>query len=267
MILLRWRRRFVAAALAMAVVATSCTGGDGQAADQPPSNPSPVVIGPTAPPTDASERPKPVPFVPAGRVGDSQAYDDLITALEVDIPAELRSSVPWPDIRNADPAVAQLQIFDLWIWMNETHPDPRLVDLLAAPESPNRGDIVQGFADLLSSNQLAVRTGAPYRAFNQQAITFESAGLPLWLTRDVPDHAVVIYYSDESGPTEHRDRDTGAVLDTIPGIPTRNWVSIMVETDVGWLLWRDQVIDSSTTDLETPDRVPSTDAERIRPEL
>ena len=95
-------------------------------------------------------------------------------------------------------------------------------------------------------------------------VTFESAGLPLWLGRDVPDDAVVVYYSDNSGPTEVTDRDTGEVLAVLPGVQTRTWLSIMVPTDVGWQLWRDQLLDASNG-LEVPDVPPPpgrSDAER-----
>lgn len=212
-------------------------------------------------------KPDPIPYRPGGPVGDAAAYDALIAELAATVPAELRNEVPWPDLRNPDPIIAQQDIFDLWIWMNENHPDPRLVDLIAPTGSPNRPGIVTTFATMFRDGLLAIRPTAPYRAYDQQAITFESAGLPLWLARDVPPGAAVIYYTDDSGPTETRRRLTGEVIDESPALPPRDWVSILVETEVGWLLWRDQLIEPGDAELNRPDTVPAPETDRPRFEL
>jgi hypothetical protein len=237
--------------------------------DQEPAGDAPSVPPPdAATPPVPSPKPDPQRFVPSGRVGSEAAYNALIAELEPKIPAELRSSVPWPDLRNPDPAVAQLEIFAMWIWMQEHVPDPVLIDVLAARDGPTREEIASIFGELDRLNQIEVRPEAPYRAFDQRAVTHASAGLPLWLSRDVPDDAVVIYYSDNSGPVEVRDRDTGEVIERRAGIATRTWLSIMVPTEVGWLLWRDALIDPSNPDVEVPDfAVPDPDASKPKPQV
>ena len=194
----------------------------------------------------------------------------MITRLEQIVPAELRTDVPWPDLRNPDPVLAQIEIFELWIWMAENVPDPKLVEAMAAPGSPSRDQVVSVFGRLQRDHVFEIRSGQPYRAFDHRVVTFESAELPLWLTRDVPaDDAVVVYYSDSSGPVEVIDQDTGAVLAIEPPLPTRTWVAIMVATDVGWQLWRDQLIDPSDAELQVPDvpPPPGADVEARTPEV
>ncbi len=194
----------------------------------------------------------------------------MITRLEQIVPAELRTDVPWPDLRNPDPVLAQIEIFELWIWMAENVPDPKLVEAMAAPGSPSRDQVVSVFGRLQRDHVFEIRSGQPYRAFDHRVVTFESAELPLWLTRGVPaDDAVVVYYSDSSGPVEVIDQDTGAVLAIEPPLPTRTWVAIMVATDVGWQLWRDQLIDPSDAELQVPDvpPPPGADVEARTPEV
>lgn len=252
------------------VFGASCSAGQVNSADlseQPAVVPTEPMQRDSTPP--ASQAPaEPQAFVPAGRVGSADAYDELIDRLSEHVPVRLRAEVPWPDLRNADPTIAQRDIFRLWIWMLENHPDPRLIDAIAAPDSPDRVTVAGVFGELAVANQLNVRLAAPYRAYDQRAVTWESAGLPLWLTRDVPEPAVVLYYRDDSGPATRIDRDTGAVINSSPSPGARSWVSIMVETDVGWLLWRDTEIDRGDPELDFPEiEKPSGDAEQRRPNV
>ena len=221
-----------------------------------------------APETDASSAPdeqtvpaepvptEPVPFRPAGPVGDADAYAALIDELAAELPADLRREVPWPVLRNPDPVQAQLGIFGLWIWMAENHPEPLLAPAMGAEGSPSRAEIAAIFGEQLLNDELIIREQQPYRAFDHRVVTFESAGLPQWLARDVPDDAVVVYYQDESGPTTVRDRTTGSVIDRWDGVGARQWLSIMVPTDVGWLLYRDQLIEPGNIELPVPDQAP-----------
>ena len=263
----------------MLTAASGCSGStaldsvEQTAETAPPATPTAAPSTPDqgraeTPPLDAAD-PEPVPYVPAGRPGTAQAYAELIERLEADVPAALRDEVPWPDLRDPNPIVAQTEIFELWIWMAERHPEPNLVEAMAAPGSPSREDIVSVFGRQQALNQLERRTGAGYQAFDHLVVTFESAGLPLWLGRDVPEDAVVVYYSDNSGPTEITDRDSGQLFEVLPDTPTRTWLSIMVPTEVGWQLWRDQLIEPSDPELEVPDvpPPPGANGERPKPEV
>lgn len=202
-------------------------------------------------PSPALPEPDPVPYRPAGPVGSAEAYSALIAEIEVELPAAIRSEVPWPDLRNPDPAQVQVEIFDLWIWVIENHPDPVFARAMSAPDSPSREETTGVFGEIRADNELHIREGAPYVAFDHRVVTFESAGLPLWLGRDVPDDAVVVYYQDESGPTTIRDRDSGATIGSYGGPGARQWLSIMVPTDAGWMLFRDQLIERGS-DLQVP---------------
>lgn len=238
---------------------------DAEAAAPTPANEN--AVGEDDPPEPTVD---PEPFIPAGRVGDADSYAELTTALEALVPPELRAGVPWPDLRNPDPVVAQLDIFAMWIWMTENNPDPVLIDVIAHPDGPNREEVAAIFGELHVRDQVEVRTQAPYRAFDHRVVTFESAGLPLWLARDVPtpEQAVVVYYSDDSGPVERRDRISGEVFETRAATSTRSWVSIMVPTDVGWLLWRDELIEPGDPELEIPDlELPAPDDGQPRPQV
>ena len=197
----------------------------------------------------------PEAFVPFGPVGNAGDYNALIGELEGVLPAELRNEVPWPDTRNPDPVQAQLDIFDLWIWMAATLPEPLLAEIMAADASPSRQEIAGIFGSQRANGQLLEREEAPYRAFDHRVVTFETAGLPLWLARDVPEDAVVVYYQDCSGPSTIRDIESGERIGTSPGTATRQWLSIMVPTDVGWLLFRDQLIEPNDSELEVPEQV------------
>lgn len=255
-----WRVISSVIGVAVLVTALSGCGQSGEAnspADVPSERAAAAEATPTVDPGRSAEAPTlapdPVPFIPSGQVGSAEAYTQMISRLEAEIPPALRAEVPWPDLRTPDPAAAQQQIFDMWIWMTENNPDPILIDVLAAPGSPTRERIAPIFWQLDLNDQIEVRTGAPYRAFDHVVVTMDSAGLPLWLIRDVPENAVVVYYSDNSGPIDVRDRETAAVFETMPGVETRSWVSLMVPTEVGWLLWRDELIDPSDSELEIPD--------------
>lgn len=224
----------------------------------------------TPPPGDSStsqpDQPAPEPeqFIPSQSPGSSAAYAELVDRLVDVVPPELRDAVPWPDLRNPDPVVAQVEIFDLWIWMEANLPEATLVELMAAPGSPSRQRIAPIFAELARRKQFNVRAGAPYRAYDHVVVTFESAGLPLWLSRDVPDNAVVVYYTDQSGPVEVVDQASGIVLSEEPEVPPRAWLSIMVPTEVGWQLWRDQLLDPSETSLRPPEFTQPSAGERDR---
>ena len=232
------------------------SGDDNEPAERLPT------IDPSAP------KPDPVPFQPAGAVGSAEAYSELLSDLANDVPAELQDEIPWPDLRNPDPIVVQIEIFDLWIWMAEHHPEPALVEVMAAPGSPSREEIVSIFGSQQSAGTLRHREGAPYVAYDHQVITFASAGLPLWLARDVPEDAVVVYYSDKSGGVTVTDRETGEVLNVTPAVDERAWLSIMVPTDVGWQLWRDQLIEPNDAELQTPEVPPPGESDdRRKPEL
>jgi len=141
----------------------------------------------------------------------------------------------------------------MWIWMAANHPEPELVAALTAEGSPSRTSVAAIFGQLDDANQLQAREQQPYRAFDHRAMTFESAGLPLWLSRDVPADAVVLYYQDDAGPLTVRDRDTNEVIEVDSAIPTRQWLSIIVPTNVGWQLYRDILIDPSSTEFEVPE--------------
>lgn len=234
-------------------VLVGCAGSDpiADAAAQAAASPTPEPTSIAMP--EASPDVPPQPYLPAGPVGNADAYDALVSELAQEIPFALRSEVPWPDLRHPDPVQAQLAIFELWIWMAATNPEPALAPVMGAPGSPSRSEIAGIFGELDASNELHSREQQPYRAFDHRVVTFATAGLPLWLARDVPDDAVVIYYKDESGPTTIRDRASGNVLDIDRSVATRQWLSIMVPTDVGWLLYRDQLIEPGNLELPLPD--------------
>ena len=252
----------MASVLVVLLLASACQSQTGvshtASQDQPPQADRPGAAAdepddaPTIDETDAA----PVPYIPTNRPGTAQAYNELVEGLSLAVPRELRPQIPWPDLRHPDPTVAQTEIFELWIWMAETLTEPELVDVMAAPGSPSRDTVVSVFGDLRSQNLFEVRTGAPYKAFDHRVITFESAGLPLWLGRDVPPDAVVVYYRDDSGPVDLVDQDSGVVQRSLAAVPTRSWLSIMVPTDAGWMLWRDQLIEPSDPELEFPDAPP-----------
>lgn len=238
-------------------------GADGDSAagaDASPIAPAPTpdtsVDGEEPDPPALEAEPVPVPFVPGGRPGSAVDYDAMVGRLEQLVPANLRNDVPWPDLRDPDPVVAQTEIFDFWIWMAANLTEPQLVEVMSAPNSPSRDTVVGVFGRLQRENVFEERNSQPYRAFDHRVITFESADLPLWLARDVPADAVVVYYSDNSGPVDIIDQESGALLAMEPGFPTRTWLAIMVPTDVGWQLWRDQLIDPSDDELRVPDVPP-----------
>ena len=238
----------------------SCSSQAELAANEDP-NPTPgfaLAPTPTALPDTTAEAPnqEPVAYVPAGQPGTAQGYAELIKRLERVVPSNLRRQVPWPDLRTANPIVAQIEIFDLWIWMAENLTEPQLAEIMAAPGSPSRESIVSIFGNLKSQNIFESRPGQQYEAFGHQVVTFESAGLPLWLRRGVPADAVVVYYSDRSGPINIVDQDSEAIVSTQLEIPTRSWLSIMAPTDVGWQLWRDQLIEPNDAELQVPDISP-----------
>ena len=262
------------------VLLAGCTGtAQLEATESPSTQPSATAEAPTPPNEDATSGPpterapdtEPAPevYVPAGRPGSADAYAAMIERLDDLVPADLRNQVPWPDLRNPNPIVAQIEIFDLWIWMTENLPEPQLVEVMAAPGSHSRAEIVGIFGDLDERGHLERRPGAPYQAFDHVMVTFESAGLPLWLGRDVPADAVVVYYSDNSGPVDVIDEETGAIVDSYQAVGTRAWLSIMVPTDVGWQLWRDQLIEPNDSELETPDLPPppGAETEQRKPEV
>lgn len=245
---------------------------DVASAEPPAATPRPTLApAPSAPPDANPDQadPEPVPYIPAGRPGDADAYAGLIAKLEQVVPDEFHNQVPWPDLRNPNPIVAQIEIFELWIWMAENLTETQLVEVMAAPGSPSRETVVSVFGNLQTQNIFEVRTGAPYEAFDHLVVTFESAGLPLWLGRDVPADAVVVYYRDNSGPVDIVDQDSGVTIMNQPAVPTRAWLSIMVPTDVGWQLWRDQIIEPNDAELQTPDvpPPPGADATPRPPEL
>jgi len=268
-------RRALISGILVVALATGCAGATPSASpesadDDPAPAGDPAPNGPSAPSspepsTDApgdeppgveEPEPVPVPFVPGGRPGSEAAYDAMVMRLEELVPTGLRNDIPWPDLRDPDPVVAQTEIFDFWIWMAANLTEPQLVEVMSAPNSPSRETVVGVFGRLRRENVFEERNGRPYRAFDHLVITFESAGLPLWLARDVPEDAVVVYYSDNSGPVDVIDQDSGAVIAVEPGFPTRTWLAIMVPTEIGWQLWRDQLIDPSDSELRVPDDPP-----------
>jgi len=250
----------------LALIASACNGDQTTIGDDADASPTPESAVAPADPDQRAEAddttpgttpsPEPVPYIPAGSPGSAQSYAELIVDLESEVPAELRGQVPWPDLRNPNPIVAQQEIFELWIWMAATYPNPDLVAVMTAPGSPSREEVVSVFGKIDGSGNLETRTGAPYVAFDHVVVTFASAGLPLWLSRDVPEDAVVVYYSDQSGPTTITNRETGEIIEVRPQVGTRAWLSIMVPTDVGWQLWRDQLIEPNDPELQTPDVPP-----------
>ena len=139
---------------------------------------------------------------------------------------------------------------------------------MSAPLSPSRESIVSVFGELRANNIFEQRRSQPYRSFDHQVVTFESAGLPLWLGRDVPSDAVVVYYSDASGPVHIVDQTTGVTALIQQSAPPRAWLSIVVPTDVGWQLWRDQLIEPNDSELQTPEiPPPGSDVTTRPPEL
>ena len=279
----------MAAALATLLVLTACAGststlgnessgtdtGDVDSADAPNADPdrsNADSADPDRSNADSAEPPaslpeqEPLPYRPAGPVGTAEAYNALIAEIEADLPAEIHDEIPWPDLRNPDPAQVQVEIFDLWIWVIENHPDAAFARAMAAPDSPSRQETTGVFGEINADNELHVRQGAPYVAFDHRVVTFASAGLPLWLGRDVPDDAVVVYYQDDSGPTTIFDRDSGATKGAYGGTGARQWLSIMVPTDAGWMLFRDQLIERGDSELDVP-ALPSPDPTNPRTDV
>ena len=247
------------AVLVGAALLAGCSGTTATIADETAASseatvaPESVSPDPTTTPDSSPDvETEPVPYRPTGRVGSAEAYNSLIAEIEAEIPDDLHRQIPWPDLRNPDPAQVQIEIFDLWIWVIENHPDPAFARAMSAPESPSREETTGVFGEIKADNELHVREGSPYVAFDHRVVTFESAGLPLWLGRDVPDDAVVVYYQDQSGPTTIRDRDTGEMIGAYGGPSARQWLSIMVPTEAGWLLFRDQLIEPGDTELDVP---------------
>lgn len=227
----------------------STESSDRSEANDPATNAPEPDAAPAEPPVD------PVPYLPASKPGQADSYQQLVEQLEAIVPSELRSQVPWPDIRDPNPINAQVQIFELWVWMAAELTEPELVQIMTAPGSPSREDVTGVFGRLESDQLFQHRLGSGYQAFDHRVVTFESAGLPLWLGRDVPEDAVVVYYTDRSGPVDVVDQNTGQVVERQPPVGERTWLSIMVPTDVGWQLWRDQLLDASNG-LEVPDVPP-----------
>lgn len=200
----------------------------------------------------APEAPSITPYVPGAAPGTGSAYSELVAELALLLDPDLRAAAPWPRLRDPDPQIAQIEIFEFWVWMAEFAPLPELVDVLAHPESPSRAEIVTVFSDLEARNHRERRLGAGYRVTQQQTALVDGTDLPLWFVRGAPDGSVVIWYSDQSGPLEILQADTGETLMSQPGTPLRDWVAILAPSDVGWQLWRDHLIEPGDQDFTTP---------------
>ena len=126
--------------VAAAWLFAGCSGqADVTASDPPPATPRPTLAPLPTTPAQAGPGeldPEPAPFIPAGRPGDAGAYAGLIAQLEQVVPDELRAQVPWPDLRNPNPIIAQIEIFELWIWMAANLTEPQLAESHGRPRQP-----------------------------------------------------------------------------------------------------------------------------------
>ncbi len=141
--------------------------------------PTVEAFSPEQPASPDAPKLDPAPYLPAGKPGNAEDYAELINRLEQLVPVELRNEVPWPDLRNPNPIVAQIEIFDLWIWMSANFPEPQLVEVMAAPGSPSRELIVSVFGEIQRAAIFEIRNGQQYEAFDHLVVTFESAGVAI----------------------------------------------------------------------------------------
>lgn len=191
------------------------------------------------------------PFVPGDAPGTAANYDALVSELTELVPQELQNQVPWPRLRDVDPTVAQRDIFALWTWMAEHLPEPAFVDLLAHPDGPGRAEVATLFGRLNQQRFRHVRQAPGYQVTDQRSVEFGTADLPIWFTRDVPEGAVLIWYTDQSTAMTVIDEDDNIVSEA-GAVPPRDWVAILVPSDIGWLIWRDELIEPGESDFTYP---------------
>lgn len=194
------------------------------------------------------------PFIPAGPVGSAEAWDELVAGLSEALDAEqLAARPPWPDTRNPDPVVAQAQIYDLWVWMYENTAPVDLIDILSAPGSPTRGELRILFTERTALDIRNSASTPPYSTHDQIAVTAATSGLPETFLADLPADSVVVFYFDSQGPYDIISNQTDEVIDSFSGKrDVGPWLSVLVPTDVGWLLHLDVLLADVDPGYELP---------------
>ncbi|MEX1286378.1 MAG: hypothetical protein AB1Z57_00415, partial [Acidimicrobiia bacterium] len=119
-----------------------------------------------------------------------------------------------------------------WL-LDTTNPEPEMLDLFIAADSPARADW-EG-SDTFGADGLIVVTGdGRYEVLNAEATPVADYSPAIAATS--PDDAVVVEVVVSIPEIEVLDAD-GGVVRTVPARPTLELAYVLVPGDVGWLIW------------------------------
>lgn len=182
--------------------------------------------------------------LPSQPVGTAEAYDALIARLKPFVTdAQQQAGVPWPDLRNADPAVAYQETAAFQQWMMRTNSSPPLTEAYTAPNSPERSFDVEMFDQMNRLGVLSTPDDPPYSMQIEAVVHPAATSITDALLADVPAGSVAVVYFDSAGTSEMLT-ESGIVVNRSPGWTNAGpWVAIMEPTDVGWQVWWDELTD------------------------
>jgi len=251
------KSKLVATAACLVLLATGCSSTTTDiSADDPGAvtpAPSPSASGPdgeggfddpTAGPDREPDEPREVPplNLPTTAPGTAAAADALVAELDRFITDEQRAAgVPWPDYRNPDPIAVYRSDARFQNWMSANNPTPSLVEGYTAPGSPERSFDLEMF-DFRHRNDLRSGPGNPPYSMRVEDLVHPAAtGITDALLAQVPEGSAAVVYWDSAGPSEIFTSD-GQLWGRNDGwVDVGPWVAIMAPTDVGWMVWWDEL--------------------------
>jgi len=257
----------------LAVCTLLCAACRSTAVPEAQEAPTPVAVAddepsfddPGAGPDRAADEPRQVPplQLPATAPGTAEAAQALIVDLERFITDEqLAEGVPWPDYRNPDPVAVYKSDADFQQWMSANNPTPSLVEGYTAPNSPERDFDLDLFG---FRHNFDLRSGPrppPYSLRVEDLVHPAATGITDSLLAQVPEGSAAVVYWDSAGPGDLFTSD-GQFWDSSPGwTDVGPWVAIMAPTDVGWMVWWDELTDPPPPGSREQKGLPTEDVPR-----
>lgn len=236
-------KRQRSAATAIALLVASCSSGSPAsttvAALPTTTTTTTLATAPTTRVEPSTTTASPSTTLASDLVGSPEAKDALIEAIVAEVGEDNlggRENVPFLDINHPDPLVAMQSIIAFDSWVITTWPDPPMVEIYTADESPGRNAYARGVSSIFKGGSRIVYLGSPYTAVDYRVVDASEA-LTEEVMADLPRGAVAIAYESSSGPFEVRRVEDETVDASSEGWETRTVVTVLVPTSLGWQIW------------------------------
>lgn len=171
----------------------------------------------------------------ATAVFDSDALEELVNSIVIELGIEDLGPVPVPDLTNPDPVAAMRSRDEFGDWVHTTYPHPAWAPVFAAPDSPALRNWTASLTRIFGEGARFVFTDEGWTRTGYRELTNDDVDFLFRST--LPRERWFVAFDQTFGDYQIRSLDDDAVISEHAGQSTDGIVYAVVPTELGWQVW------------------------------